>query len=83
MHVGDLDDQAGNAVHDSASRGEVVERDKRVHLEFGGREKLLDHDKTGGLESDTGKLEEESNHDELDLAVRGDNHTKHDEGDVA
>jgi len=82
-HVGHLDEQADDSVHDSASRREVVKRDERVHLELGGREKLLDHDQTSGLESNTSKLEEESNHDELDLAVGGDDHTQNDEGDVA
>lgn len=82
-HVGHLDEQAHDSVHDSASGRKVVERHKRVHLELGGREKLLHHDQAGGLECNTGKLEEETGHDELDLAVRGNNHTEDDEGDVA
>lgn len=82
-HVGHLNEQAHNSVHDSASGCEVVERDKRVHLELGGREKLLDHNETSGLEGDTSKLEKETGHDELDLAVGGDDHTENDERDVS
>lgn len=82
-HVGHLNEQADDSVHDGASGRKVVERDKRVHLELGGREELLHHDQTGGLECNTGKLEEETGHDKLDLAVGGDDHTEDDEGDVA
>jgi hypothetical protein len=82
-HVGHLNEQADDSVHDSASGSKVVERHKRVHLELGGREELLHHDQTGGLECNTGKLEEETGHDELDLAVGGNDHTKDDEGDIA
>jgi hypothetical protein len=35
-HLGHLDDQADDSVHDSASRREVVKRDERVHLELSG-----------------------------------------------
>jgi hypothetical protein len=82
-HVGHLNEQADDSVHDSASGCKVVERDERVHLELGGREELLHHDQAGGLECNTGKLEEETGHDKLDLAVGGNDHTKDDEGDVA
>lgn len=82
-HVGHLNEQAHDSVHDSASGRKVVERDERVHLELGGREELLHHDQTGSLECNTGKLEEETGHDKLDLAVRGNDHTEDDEGDVA
>lgn len=82
-HLGDLDDQAGDAVHDGAGGSEVVEGDERVHLELGGGEELLHHDEASGLESDTRKLEQEADHHELDLAVGGDDHTEDDEGDVA
>jgi hypothetical protein len=34
--LGNLPDQGNNSVHDSADRSEVVDRDKRVHLEVGG-----------------------------------------------
>ena len=82
-HVGNLNEQADNSVHDGASRRKVVEGNKGIHLELSRREELLDHDQTGGLEGDAGKLEEETGHDELDLAVGGNDHTKDDEGDVA
>ena len=78
-----LNEQAGDAVHDSASRREVVKRDKGVHLELGGGEELLDHNQTSGLESDASNLEEETHHDKLDLAVGGNDHTEDDERDVA
>lgn len=79
----DFNKQADNSVHDGAGRRKVVERDERVHLELGRREELLHHDQAGGLESDSGELEEETNHDELDLAVGSDDYTEDDEGDVA
>jgi hypothetical protein len=81
--VRDFNKQADNSVHDGAGRRKVVERDERVHLELGRREELLHHDQAGGLESDSGELEEETNHDELDLAVGSDDYTEDDEGDVA
>jgi hypothetical protein len=41
---------------------------KRSHLETS--EKLLDRDETGGLESDTERLADETCHDKIDLSVR-------------
>ena len=82
-HGGNLDKQSDNSVHDGASGSKVVERDQRVHLELGRREKALHHGQANGLENDTGDLEEESEHDELDLAERGNDDTNNDERHVS
>lgn len=80
--VGNLKEESGDTVHDSANGGKIVQRDQRVHLVLGRTEETLDHDKTGGLEDDTTNLEHETNEDELDLTERGDDNTKNNEGDV-
>jgi len=80
--IGNLKEESGDTVHDSANGSEVVERNQRVHLVLGRAEETLDHDKTGGLEDDTTNLEHETNEDELDLTERGDDNTKDNEGDV-
>lgn len=36
-HLWHFNEQRDNAIHDSTSRSEVVERDKRVHLELSAR----------------------------------------------
>jgi hypothetical protein len=55
--TGSLSEEGNNAVGDGAGRGVVVQRDQGVHLELGGAEQTLDHDKTEGLEDDTGNLD--------------------------
>ena len=80
---GQLSEDQNEGVHDGAGRSVVVERNKGVHLELLGAQNALNHDQTGGLEDDTSDLEEEANHDELELAERGNDDTEHDEGDVA
>jgi hypothetical protein len=82
-HGWNLDNQGNDTVHDGTSGGEVVEGNQRVHLELGRREKALDHGQANGLEDDTGDLEEETDHDELDLAERGNDDTNNDERDVS
>lgn len=55
-HAGNLNEQGDDAVDDGTSRGVVVEGDKGVHLELGGAQHALDHDKTQCLEDDTAAL---------------------------
>lgn len=80
--VRDLEEESDAAVHDSADRGKVVERDHGVHLELSGAEEALDHDQAGGLEHDAADLEHESDHNEVDLAKGSNDNTDNDEGDV-
>lgn len=80
--VGNLKEESGGTVHDSADGSKVVERHQGVHLVFGRAEQTLDHDETGGLEDDTTDLEEETDEDETDLTERGNNDTKHNDADV-
>ena len=82
-HSGQLGKKQNDTVDDGARRGVVVERDERVHLEVGAAEQALNHDQTDSLEDDTSALEEESNHDELDLAHGCDDDTNDDKGDVS
>lgn len=82
-HVGNLNDEGDNAVHNGASGGEVVQRDQGVHLELGRRKQALDHGQADSLEDDTGTLEQETEHDELNFTDRGNNDTNDDEGNVA
>lgn len=82
-HRGQLSEEQNAAVDDSASGSVVVEGDERVHLEIRTAEQALDHDQADSLKSDTGALEEEANHDELDLTHGGDNHTDDNEGHVS
>lgn len=82
-HGWDFSDQSDDSVHDGASGSKVVERDQGVHLELGRRKKALDHGQANGLENDTSTLEEETEHDELDLSERGDDDTNNDERDVS
>ena len=81
-HLGHLEEQGDDAVHGGANRREVVERDEGIHLELGAGEQALHHDEPDGLEHDAAALEEEADHDELDLADGGDDHADHDERDV-
>ena len=82
-HAGDIGEEGHNAVGDGTGGGVVVERDKRVHLELGGAEETLDHDQTQGLEDDTGDLDDEAEHVELDLTEGGDHDTDDDDRHVA
>ena len=43
----------------------------------------MHHHQAGGLADDAAELVEETDHDELDLAIRSYDHTEDDEGDVA
>lgn len=78
-----LGEQANQAVHNRAGRRIVVKRDERIHLELGRTEQTLNHGQTDSLEDDTADLEEEADHDELDLANGGNDDTEDDEGHVA
>jgi hypothetical protein len=80
--LGNLPDQGNNSVHDSADRSEVVDRDKRVHLEVGGAKQTLDHGKTESLEDDTTNLVQDSDQDEVNLANGGNDDTDDDGRDV-
>jgi hypothetical protein len=82
-HLGKLGEEQDESVDDSASRGIVVEGDERVHLEIGTAEQALNHDQTDSLENDTSALEEETDHDELDLSHRGNDDTNNDEGHIS
>lgn len=82
-HLGHLDNQSDNAVHNGARRGKVVQRDQWVHLELGGREKALNHVQTDGLESDTTELEEHTSDDKFDFTSRSNNDTDNNDGDIA
>ena len=55
--TGSLSKEGDDTVGDSAGRGVVVQRDQGIHLELGGAEQTLNHDKTEGLEDDTGNLD--------------------------
>lgn len=80
--LGNLPDKSHTQVHGSADRGEVVQRDQRVHLVLGRAQQTLDHGKAEGLEDDACNLVEEANKDELDLAERGNHDTDNDRRDV-
>lgn len=77
-----LPDQGNNSVHDSADRSEVVDRDKRVHLEVSGAEQTLDHGKTESLEDDTSNLVQDSDQHEVNLANGGNDDTDNNGRDV-
>lgn len=81
-YLGDFPDQSNAEVHDRADRRKVVQRDQRVHLVLGRAKQTLHHGKADGLEDDSSDLEHESDHDELDLANRSDDHTNDNRGDV-
>jgi hypothetical protein len=81
-HLGDLPENGDQEVHDGTHRGKVVERDQRVHLVLGRAQEPLDHGETHGLEDNTCDLQHETDHDELDLAERGNDDTDDDSGDV-
>lgn len=78
-----LSEEQNKAVHNSTGRCIVVQRNKGVHLELIRAENALDHDKTNGFEDDTANLEQDAGQYELDLAKRGDDNTKDDEGNVS
>ena len=80
--LGDFPDESNDTVHDGADGGEVVERDEGVHLQVGRAEQTLDHGKTEGLEHDTGKLEQDTNDDKVNLANGGNDDTDDNGGDV-
>lgn len=82
-HLWHLNEERSETVHDGASWGEVVERDQRVHLELSAAQQTLHHDETSSLENNSSNLVEETGHVELDLAVRGNDHTDNDEGDIS
>lgn len=79
----DLDDQSDDAVHYGAGWCKVVERDKRIHFELGGREETLDHGQTDGLKDDSSDLEEEPSKLELDFSERGNHNSNDNHGDVS
>jgi hypothetical protein len=81
--AGKLDDGGEEAVGDCTGRGKVIERHQRVHLEVAGAQEALDQDKSQGLEDDAADLEHEAAEDKLDLTEGGDDHTEHDNGNVA
>lgn len=56
-HAGDFSEERHDTVEEGAGGRIVVERDHRVHLEFGGAEKTLDHHETQRLEDDTTDLD--------------------------
>lgn len=77
-----LSEERSKTVHNSADGSEVIQGDKRVHLELRGAEQALHHDKTGSFENNSCDLVDESNEDELNLSEGGDDNTDNDEGDV-
>lgn len=81
-HLGDFEEKSGNTVHDSTDRSKVVERDKRVHLEFSRAQQALNHDQANSLENDTTNLEQETNEDKLDLTKGSNDNTDDDSRDV-
>jgi len=78
-----LGEQENAAVHERAGGCVVVQRNERVHLELGRAEQTLNHAQTDSLEDDAAGLEEESSHDELDLAEGSNDDTHDNEGDIA
>lgn len=64
-----LNEGEDERVDDGTDGGVVVERDNGVHLEA--VEEDLDHDKTRGLEHDSGTLADEADHLKVELAVGG------------
>lgn len=82
-HAGEIGEEGDNAVGDSAGGGVVVQRDEGVHLELGRAQQTLDHDQTQSLEDDTGDLNDEAEHVELDLTEGGDHDTDDNDAHVA
>lgn len=82
-HAGDIGEESNDAVGNGAGGSVVVQGDERVHLELSRAEQALDHDEAQGLKDDTGTLDEETEHVELDLAERSDNNTKDNDTDIA
>lgn len=78
----DLQEKSNGAIHDSANRRKVVQGDHGVHLELSGAEQALHHDQTGGLEDNTTQLEQETDHDELNLTKRSNDDTNDDDRNV-
>lgn len=74
-HLGNFEEKSSNTVHNSANRSKVVERDKRVHLEFRRAQQALNHDQANSLEDDTTDLEQEADKDELDLTKGSNDNT--------
>lgn len=81
--TGSLNEESDDTVSHSAGRGVVVQRNQGIHLELCGAEQTLDHDKAECLEHDTGDLDEETDHLELDLAERSNDDTDNNERHVA
>jgi hypothetical protein len=50
--LGHLPEESDEEVHDGANRGEVVERNQRIHLELIRAQEALDHGKAESLEDD-------------------------------
>jgi len=80
--TGNLQEQSNASVHNGADGGEVIQRDHGVHLVLSGAEQALHHNQTGSLEDDTAELEQETDHDELDLTEGGNNDTDDDDRNV-
>ena len=80
---GELGEEQDAAVHAGASGRVVVERDERIHLELGRAKQALDHNQADSLKDDATDLEEEADHDELDLAHRSNDNADDNEGNVA
>lgn len=56
-HARGFSEESDNAVCHGACGRVVVQRDQRVHLEFGRAEEALDHDEAKGFEDDTTDLD--------------------------
>src|SRR5436305_15228288 len=82
MHIGYLEIQRDQAVHDGADRSKIVERHQWVHLVFCRTQQSLDHYQTNGLEHESTELVEEASEVELDFAKGRDDDTDHDDGYV-
>lgn len=77
-NLGDLPGESNHTIEDSTDGGEVVDGDKRVHLEIGRVEQTLNHGETESLEHDTSELKQDTDKDEVKLANRGNDDTNND-----
>jgi hypothetical protein len=71
-----------HAVHESTGGREVVERNEGRHLKVSRVEETLNHGKSGGFAGDSGNLDHEAKHDELDFTQGGNDNTNNNNGDV-
>src|SRR5690606_23892714 len=73
--VPSLEDYKHEEVHDSTNWGKVKEGHQRIHLVLWCIEQSLDHNQSCSLKDNTKCLEDESDEDKVNLAIRSNDNT--------